>query len=665
MDKAPCVLHEILHQSHIHLSNSEMKRHFLYLILMTIVSSGLFAQMNVSSDKISSYRWDDLQEDWVLVVNEKEYFTSFEFDEDFTYFLHITSDQTSRYDILSLEYDEERELFNYDIISDVGNEYFMIIDATDGEIYFVSSDDEPFMLVYGLIADEGESNPTPEYSTGTGFAISKAGHVATNYHVVEDAENITVAVPGPMGSRKLSAKVIVSDEKNDLAILFINDPDFGGFDPIPYGFRNSAVSVGEDVFVLGYPMTETMGEEVKLTNGIVNSKTGFQGDITMYQISAPVQPGNSGGPLFDEDGNIIGVVSAKHEGAENVNYAVKISYLKSLIDILPQQIALEENNGLAGMKLKDQMSIVSNFTFLISVNEDVSLDRAVSSSDFDSDNSTTGGLDNNSSSTEEIAAYHYEKAQEYFVNNDHITALDHVDQCIEALPNYSAPYFLKGFIYYYGINNYEKARENFTITLQMDEQDDNAFLYRGLANGQLSKNVDAIKDFSQAIAINSENTDAYFMRAVIKSDLSDARGALADYAEIIKREASATPNIYQMGTVYNNYGYQLIQMDRVKEALPYLDKAVELSPNESYIWGSRGEYHYRVGNYKACIRDMLKSIELVDETLAINSNPALPYYLIGMSKIQLKQYRDACMYLSKAGELGEESDYDSMPKYGN
>jgi len=642
-----------------------MKRHFVYIIVMILFSWGLRAQMNVSSDKISSYRWNDLQEDWELVVNEKEYLTRFEFDEDFTYFLHITSDQTSRYDILSSEYDEESDLFDCEIISDVGNEYLMVIDVTNSRIYFISTGDEPFMLAYSLIADETESNSTPDYSTGTGFAISKAGYVATNYHVVEGAENISVSVPGPMGSRKLKAKVIVSDEKNDLAILLINDPDFGGFDPIPYGFRNSPVSVGEDVFVLGYPMTETMGEEVKLTNGIVNSKTGFQGDITMYQISAPVQPGNSGGPLFDEDGNIIGVVSAKHKGAENVNYAVKISYLKSLIDILPQQISLEENNGLAGMKLKDQMSVVSNFTFLISVNEDISLDGGLSSSDFDSNHNTTGGLENNSNSAEEIAAYHYEKAQEYFVNNDHIAALDHVDQCIEALPNYSAPYFLKGFIYYYGINNFEKARENFTITLQMDEQNDNAFLYRGLANQKLSKDVDAIKDFSQAIAINSENTDAYFMRAVIKSDLSDARGALADYAEIIKREASATPNIYQMGTVYNNYGYQLIQMNRVKEALPYLDKAVELSPNESYVWGSRGEYHYRVGNYKACIRDMVKSIELVDETVAINSNPALPYYLIGMSKIQLKQYRDACTYLSKAGELGEERAYDAMAKYCN
>jgi len=77
-----------------------MKRHFVYIIVMILFSWGLRAQMNVSSDKISSYRWNDLQEDWELVVNEKEYLTRFEFDEDFTYFLHITSDQTSRYDIL-------------------------------------------------------------------------------------------------------------------------------------------------------------------------------------------------------------------------------------------------------------------------------------------------------------------------------------------------------------------------------------------------------------------------------------------------------------------------------------------------------------------------------------------------------------------------------------
>lgn len=73
--------------------------------------------------------------------------------------------------------------------------------------------------------------------------------------------------------------------------------------------------VGEDIYVLGYPLTATMGEEVKLTNGIINAKTRFDGDVYQYQISTPVQPGNSGEPLIDYNGNVIGVVCAKHRGA--------------------------------------------------------------------------------------------------------------------------------------------------------------------------------------------------------------------------------------------------------------------------------------------------------------------------------------------------------------
>nr|WP_277266111.1 trypsin-like peptidase domain-containing protein [Prevotella corporis] len=79
----------------------------------------------------------------------------------------------------------------------------------------------------------------------------------------------------------------------------------------------------EDIFVLGYPLVQTMGEDVKLTTDVISSKTGFQGDVSQYQISAAIQPRNSGGPLFDSRGNLIGIVPAKHKGTENVGYAIK------------------------------------------------------------------------------------------------------------------------------------------------------------------------------------------------------------------------------------------------------------------------------------------------------------------------------------------------------
>lgn len=108
-----------------------------------------------------------------------------------------------------------------------------------------------------------------------------------------------------------------------------------------------------------------MGDEIKLTNGIVSSKTGFQGDITSYQISAPVQPGNSGGPLFDKQGNLIGIINSKHASAENVSYGVKSSYLTGLIELLPSPPRLQTINLLTGKSLTQQVELVKKFVYII------------------------------------------------------------------------------------------------------------------------------------------------------------------------------------------------------------------------------------------------------------------------------------------------------------
>ena len=108
-----------------------------------------------------------------------------------------------------------------------------------------------------------------------------------------------------------------------------------------------------------------MGNEIKLTNGIISSTSGFQGDVSMYQISVPLQPGNSGGPLFDDDGNVIGIVTAKHADAENANYAVKVNYLASLISNKNLDIKLADNNKIKNKSLKKKVKAVKNFVYLI------------------------------------------------------------------------------------------------------------------------------------------------------------------------------------------------------------------------------------------------------------------------------------------------------------
>lgn len=94
------------------------------------------------------------------------------------------------------------------------------------------------------------------------------------------------------------AEVVATDKTNNLAIIKITDRNFNVFGTVPYTVKNQVLDVEENIWVLGYPLTQYLGNEIKLTNDLVSSKSGYQGDVATYQISAPVQPGNSGGPIF-------------------------------------------------------------------------------------------------------------------------------------------------------------------------------------------------------------------------------------------------------------------------------------------------------------------------------------------------------------------------------
>ena len=222
----------------------------------------------------------------------------------------------------------------------------------------------PTVDMYTNNIAEDEDAETHDEWTGTGFALNN-GYVVTNYHVIENAKSICIqGIKGNFTS-KYNATVIATDRYNDLALLQITDDSFNVFGSIPYNVKTSVSDVGEEVFVLGYPLTSTMGDEIKLTTGVISSRTGFQGDVSLYQISAPIQPGNSGGPLFDNKGNLIGVVNAKHKGAENVGYAIKTSYLKNLIESSISTSILPSNNKIAGLPLTGKVKNLKNYVFMI------------------------------------------------------------------------------------------------------------------------------------------------------------------------------------------------------------------------------------------------------------------------------------------------------------
>jgi hypothetical protein len=204
--------------------------------------------------------------------------------------------------------------------------------------------------------------------SGSGFAISSDGLIVTNHHVTNGSKSIKIKGINNDFNKSYNAKLVIEDKNNDLAILKIDDPFFTSLGVIPYVINTKTADVGSSIFVLGYPLRSTMGDEIKLTDGVISSKSGFQGDVTSYQISAPIQPGNSGGPLFDNKGNLIGIVNAKHSNAENASYAIKASYLLNLIELMNINPKLQTVSTVSNKPLIEQVKLLKKVTFIIEIN---------------------------------------------------------------------------------------------------------------------------------------------------------------------------------------------------------------------------------------------------------------------------------------------------------
>ncbi|HZM04377.1 MAG TPA: serine protease [Candidatus Saccharimonadales bacterium] len=169
---------------------------------------------------------------------------------------------------------------------------------------------------------------------GSGFFVTQNGYLLTNYHVVKEAGKIKVYYK----KQYYPAKVIDVDRVNDVALLKV---DGGKFLPLALSHKSSA-DLGDEVFTIGFPNIEMQGVEPKYTDGKISSLAGMQDDPTEYQISVPVQPGNSGGPLCDVNGEVVGIVVARLNDMavmrvsgvvpQNVNYAVKSEYALRLVE---------------------------------------------------------------------------------------------------------------------------------------------------------------------------------------------------------------------------------------------------------------------------------------------------------------------------------------------
>ena len=205
------------------------------------------------------------------------------------------------------------------------------------------------------------SAETPKAS-GSGAIVSKDGHVLTAAHVVADANSVRILTSHGLRT----AKVLRIDEANDLAVLKL---ETGTYPALPVA-PSRKIRLGQTVATIGFPNVQIQGFSPKVTRGEISSLNGIGDDPRAWQISVPVQPGNSGGPLLDENGNLVGVVvsklgleAAKAMGdlPQNVNYAVKSSYALALLEPYLGSDVPEPNQGkpnFEDMVAKAQQSVV-------------------------------------------------------------------------------------------------------------------------------------------------------------------------------------------------------------------------------------------------------------------------------------------------------------------
>jgi S1-C subfamily serine protease len=223
-------------------------------------------------------------------------------------------------------------------------------------------------LELGKVASGSDILDSSPSEMGTGFFITSDGYLVTSGHVVGAAAQIRLV----RSTGIISARVVQMDAANDLALLKAT----GQFAALPVASSRS-VALGRTVATVGFPDPGLQGFSPKLAKGEVAALTGAADDARYFQISAPLQPGNSGGALVDECANVVGIVSAKLDAAtalassgalpENVNYAIKSSFLLSFLESVPEISSKLRTPNVKEQKFQDVVKAAQDAAVLVLV----------------------------------------------------------------------------------------------------------------------------------------------------------------------------------------------------------------------------------------------------------------------------------------------------------
>ena len=450
---------------------------------------------------------------------------------------------------------------------------------------------------------------------GSGFFV-KPNQIATNFHVIEGAAQGTAKLVGKYARYQIEG-IIATDKDNDLAVLKVTADSIP---PLSLG-DSDTVNIGAKVYVAGNPK----GLEGTFSDGLISRRERYP--KKRLQMTAPISPGSSGGPVLNNEGEVIGISVSVHRAldAQNLNFAIPSNYLKALLAKEQPAKPLSQNS-----------QFISAETYFLRGNTKYELglydtaiadyDRAIRLKPDDA------GAYNNRGNAKKML-------KEYFA------AIADYDMAIGLKPDYAFAYNNRGTAkgklkeYFAAISDYDMA-----IGLKPDYV--NAYYNRGNAKANLKEYFAAISDYDTAIGLKPDFALAYLNRGATKADLKQYAAAISDYTQAIGLKPDFALAYFNRGIAKNALGQYF-------PAISDYDMAIRLKPDDADAYFNRGLT-------KAALKQYASAISDYDTAIGLKPDHAFAYVDRGIAKALLGRTWEAKQDLRTALRLAEKAGNASL-----
>ena len=489
-------------------------------------------------------------------------------------------------------------------------------------------------------------------SIGSGFFV-RQDLIVTNYHVIEGAARGTAKLVGKHTKYTIEG-ITATESANDLAILKVSA---SGIKPLPLVKNSDRVKIGAQIYVAGNPK----GLEGTFSDGIISSKRG--GHVYgRLQMTAPISPGSSGGPVLNTRGEVIGVSSMTIEGGQNLNFAIPSNYIKTLVSLsnrvrplsrVSSTVSAETyfRRGYMKGESGDYQGAIAAFDSTIQLKPDAVeayVNRGLAKHKLGQPNAAIADFDTAIRLRPDLVAAYVNRGSAKYKLGQHDAAIADFDTAIRLKPDDAEAHVNRGSAKY-KLGQPNAAISDYDTAIRLKPDYAEAYYDRGLVKRKLGQFNAAISDYDRAIRFKPDYAEAYLGRGLVKRKLGQFNAAISDYDTAIRLKPDYADAYLGRGLARDTLGQSNV-------AIADFDTAIRLKPNYAEAYINRGSAKGKLGQPNAAISDF-------DTAIRLKPDLAEAYLGLGIAKASLNRTSEAKRDLQTALRLAEKAGNPRLKAY--